>query len=85
MEILKDKQWFVYILECQDGSFYTGTTNDIEKRMEAHSDGKGSKYVRQKGFRKLLRIKKCESRSDACKTECYIKTLPKFEKLSWFD
>jgi len=45
------KQWYVYILECEDGSFYTGVTNDVDKRMKAHADGKrGSKYVYNKGF-----------------------------------
>ena len=37
------KQWYVYILECQDGSFYTGVTNDVDARMKAHTEGKGSK------------------------------------------
>lgn len=79
------KPWFVYILECQDGSFYTGVTNDIDKRMKTHAEGKGSKYVRHKRFKKLLRVKDCESRSDACKAECHIKTLQKWDKLDWFN
>ena len=78
-------QWFVYILECQDGSFYTGVTNDIDARMKAHAEGKGSKYVYQKGFRKLLRAKPCENKSNACKYEYEIKKLPKNKKLNWFD
>ncbi|HIF72023.1 MAG TPA: hypothetical protein EYQ61_05670 [Dehalococcoidia bacterium] len=52
--------WYVYILECSDGSFYTGATNDVERRMKQHKEGKGSKYVYQKGFRKLLRAKHVE-------------------------
>ena len=55
--IYMEKQWYVYILECQDGSFYTGVTNDVDVRMNAHATGKGSKYVYKKGFKKLLRIK----------------------------
>ena len=77
-------QWFVYILECQDGSFYTGVTTDVDARMNAHAEGKGSKYVYQKGFRKLLRAKPCESKSNACKCEYKIKKLPKNKKLGWF-
>ena len=80
-----EKVWSVYILECNDGSFYTGTTNDLDKRMETHAEGKGSKYVRQKGFRKLLRSKECLNQSDACKAECEIKKLDRRDKLSWFD
>jgi len=80
-----EKQWYVYILECQDNSFYTGVTNDIDARMEAHAKGKGSKYVYQKGFKKLLQVKLCKDKSDACKCEHAIKKLPKNQKLSWFD
>ena len=78
------KQWYVYILECEDGSYYTGVTNDIDKRMNAHTQGKGSKYVYQKGFKKLLKTKECESKSDACKCEWEIKQLPRNQKLNWF-
>ena len=49
-----NKSWCVYILECQDGSFYTGITNDLEKRMNTHKSGKGSKYVKIKGFKRVL-------------------------------
>jgi putative endonuclease len=80
-----EKPWFVYILECQDGSFYTGVTNDIEKRMKVHAEGKGSKYVRHKKFKCLLRSKECKSRSDAQKAEYHIKTLQKYDKLDWFN
>ena len=79
------KDWYVYVLECCDGSFYTGVTNDLDKRMEAHDSGKGSKYVLRKGFGKLLKTKKCSDKSDACKCECFIKSLPRDKKLCWFD
>ena len=80
-----EKSWLVYILECQDGSFYTGVTNDLDKRMKIQAEGKGSKYVRRKKFKKLLRTKQCKSRSDAQKAEYQIKQLPKWEKLNWFN
>lgn len=80
-----EKQWYVYILECQDGSFYTGVTNDLDNRMNAHATGKGSKYVDKKGFKKLLRAKPCKNKSDACKCEYEIKQLPRNLKLNWFD
>ena len=79
------KQWQVYILECQDGSFYTGVTSDINARIKAHIKGKGSKYVYQKGFKKLLRTKQCKNKSEACKCEYAIKQLPRNKKLSWFN
>ncbi len=78
------KPWFVYILECQDGSFYTGVTNDLDKRMKAHAEGKGAKYVCSKRFKRLLHSRECKDRSDAQKCECHIKTLYKWDKLTWF-
>jgi len=79
------KQWCVYILECGDGSFYTGVTNDVDARMKAHIKGKGSKYVYKKGFNRLLRKKLSKDKSEACKWEYAIKQLPRNMKLSWFD
>jgi putative endonuclease len=76
--------WFVYILECQDGSFYTGVTNDLDKRMKTQVEGKGSKYVKGKKFKKLLRVKQYKSRSSAQKAEHQIKQLQKKDKLNWF-
>ena len=78
------KKWVVYILECGDGSYYTGVTNDVDKRMKAHAEGNGSKYVYKKGFRKLLFAKPCKDKSDACKCEYEIKQLPRDQKLDWF-
>lgn len=79
--MLSSKKWFVYLLECADGSYYTGVTNDVEKRMKAHAEGKGSKYVYRKGFGKLIAAVECRSKSDACKKECEIKNLPREEKI----
>jgi putative endonuclease len=79
-----EKPWFVYILECCDGSFYTGISNDLDKRMKTHLNGKGSKYVARKGFRKLLAAKECKTKSEACKAEYLIKKLSKWDKLTYF-
>ena len=75
----------VYILEFGDGSYYTGVTNDIDARMEAHATGKGSKCVYNRGFKNLLQAKQCKDKSEACKCEYAIKQLPKNKKLGWFD
>jgi len=45
--------WFVYIIECLDGLYYTGVTYDLDKRMEQHAIGKGSKFTAKHGFKKL--------------------------------
>ncbi|MBU0894006.1 MAG: GIY-YIG nuclease family protein [Nanoarchaeota archaeon] len=80
-----EKKWYVYLLECQNGSYYAGVTNDIDVRMKAHATGKGSKYVDKNGFKRLLRAKQCKDKSEACKCEYAIKNLPRNSKLSWFD
>ena len=76
--------WVVYILECLNGSLYTGITNDVEKRMKAHSTGKGSKYVRANGFGRLVATKQFSNKSDALKTEYYIKQLSRNDKINYF-
>lgn len=47
-------QWFVYIAECQDGTFYTGCTWKIPNRAEQHASGFGSKYTKRHGFKKIV-------------------------------
>ena len=81
---MQEKNWYVYILECLDGSYYTGITNDIVKRMTAHKSGKGSKYVLSKGFGHLISSKNYPNKSEALKAEYNIKQLSKNEKLSFF-
>jgi len=73
----QNKPWFVYLLECKDGSFYTGITNNLDKRMKTHEQGKGSKYVKHKGFKQLLRFHPCLDKSQACQFEYQIKQLSK--------
>ena len=73
--------WHVYILECGDGSLYTGITNDIERRIAQHRSGKGAKYTRTRGVKKLLYTVALVSRSEALKREHEIKRLTRKEKL----
>jgi putative endonuclease len=82
---LLEKEWYVYILECKDGTYYTGVTTNLEKRMKTHASGKGSKYVYKRGFNRLLKSKLCKDKSEACKFEYQIKQLPRKNKLDWFD
>jgi len=74
----------VYLLECSDGSYYTGITNDIEKRMKAHKAGKGSKYVLSRGFCCLISFKNYPNRSEALRVEYKIKQMSRDEKLRFF-
>jgi len=81
---MEEKSWFVYLIECLDGTYYTGITKDIEKRMMVHLSGKGSKYIKAHGFNKILFSRKCKDRSDALKKEYEIKQLSRREKVEWF-
>ena len=44
-----EKEWTVYILQCRDGTLYTGITDDLQRRLRAHQEGKGAKYTRGRG------------------------------------
>ncbi|MEI7531476.1 MAG: GIY-YIG nuclease family protein [Betaproteobacteria bacterium] len=77
--------WFLYLLKCSDGTFYAGITNDLEKRLLAHNEGKGAKYTRGRAPLELLASKACESRSSALKEEAAVKKLPKNQKIKFFN
>jgi putative endonuclease len=81
---MQSKEWCVYLLECCDGSYYVGITKDIEKRMTAHKSGRGSKYVRSRGFSHLKYSKNFLTKSNALKAEYTIKQLSREEKLKFF-
>ncbi len=72
---------YVYILECRDRSLYTGWTNNLEKRVSAHSKGKGSKYTRARLPVKLVYFEEYEDKIEAQKREYAIKKLPRDKKL----
>ena len=72
--------WFVYILECNDGSYYTGITRDLDRRVDEHKNGKGAKYTKMKGAKGLLWSMSCGNRSTALKREANIKSLSRPQK-----
>ncbi len=74
------KSWCVYILQCSDGSYYTGCTNDVEKRVATHNAGRGSKYTRVRRPVQLIYIEKDFDKSSAAKREYAIKQLSRMEK-----
>jgi len=76
-----EKQWVVYMLECRDGSLYTGITDDFEKRFKAHQEGKGAKYTRGRGPLRLRYQEVCQTHGDALRREYAIKQLPRTDKL----
>ncbi|KGA96462.1 hypothetical protein AJ85_20035 [Alkalihalobacillus alcalophilus ATCC 27647 = CGMCC 1.3604] len=70
----------VYVLECADGSWYTGYTNHFEKRLKRHEEGKGAKYTRGRGPFKVIHVTEYETKSEALKAEYAFKRLPRKEK-----
>lgn len=75
------KSWFVYILRCKDGTLYTGSTDDVQRRLAVHNSGKGAKYTRSRTPVEVVYSEECESYSAALKREYAIKQLSRQEKL----
>lgn len=76
-----DKKYFTYILLTEQNTLYCGYTVDVEKRFQAHLEGKGAKYTRSHKPIKIVYQKEFETKSDAMKEERRIKKLSRFEKL----
>ena len=71
---------FVYILECKDGTFYTGYTTDLKSRFEKHNSGWGAKYTRGRIPVKLVYFEIVETKSEALKREIKIKKMNRLRK-----
>jgi putative endonuclease len=78
-------QWFVYILECSDGSYYTGITNNLETRLRQHNEGDASRYTRSRRPVELRYHEPHASRSSALIRECAMKLKTHDEKRQLFD
>lgn len=71
---------YTYIVECRDGSLYTGWTNDIEKRIEAHNAGKGAKYTKSRRPVTLVYYEEFATKEEAMRREYAIKHMNRKEK-----
>ena len=76
--------WYLYLLECADGSYYAGITNRLEERVVAHNQGLGARYTRGRGPVKLLEVKDYPDRSSASIAESAVKRLPRSQKRAFF-
>ena len=74
--------YYVYIIECKDGTLYTGITTDVKRRFQEHSLGKGGSYTKTKKVKKLLYAEECENRSIVLKRETEIKGWRREKKLA---
>ncbi|MGH2592513.1 MAG: GIY-YIG nuclease family protein [Anaerolineae bacterium] len=73
---------FVYMVECADGSLYTGWAVDVRRRVAAHNAGRGGRYTRMHRPVKLVYVEECDSRAAAMKREIAIKKMPRMKKLT---
>ena len=73
--------YFVYVLQCGDGTLYTGVTTDLVRRFKEHQNGTGAKYTRSRGAAKILYSERKRTRSSAQKREAEIKSWPRKKKL----
>ena len=71
---------YTYILQCKDGTFYTGWTNNLERRLKAHNDGKGAKYTKARRPVILVYYETFETKEEAMKREYAIKQMTRKEK-----
>lgn len=74
--------WFVYMLRCGDGSFYTGYTNDLARRLAVHQRGKGAKYTRSHLPVEMAYWEELPDKSAALRREAAVKKLTRQQKIA---
>jgi putative endonuclease len=78
-------QWYLYLLECEGGSYYAGITTDLEARFRVHQSGLGAKYTRANPPLRILASKTYPDRSTASVAEAQLKKIRREKKLDFFD
>ena len=76
--------YWLYLLECEDGSYYCGIARDVAKRLQAHQAGKGAAYTRSHRPKKVLSSVLLPDRGSALKAEYAVKQLRRGDKLDFF-
>ena len=77
---MKLKNYYVYVLCCEDGSFYTGYTSCLDKRLQSHRVGRGARYTHQHGVVRLVHSETFSTRAEAMRRERQVKRLTHSEK-----
>ena len=72
---------YVYIAKCSDGTYYTGYTNDLEKRLLAHNTGKGAKYTKSRCPVELVYYETFDTKEEAMRREYAVKQLSRIKKI----
>ena len=76
---------YMYVLECTDGTLYTGYSTDVQKRLDVHNAGKGAKYTRARLPVKLLYQEEYPDKSSAMSAEALFKQKTRQEKLAYIE
>jgi putative endonuclease len=79
--LMRCEMYYTYIVECSDGTLYTGFTVNLEKRIKTHNEKKGAKYTRGRTPVTLKYYEQFENKTDAIKREAEVKKLNKLNKL----
>jgi putative endonuclease len=85
LSILGNTTWILYLLECNNGAYYAGITNDLQARFATHLAGKGARYTRANPPVQILASKLYADRSSASVAEAALKNLPRSKKLGFFN
>jgi len=77
--------YWLYLLECEDGSYYAGIALDVEQRFFRHVFGLGAKFTRTRPPLRVLAAREYACKGDALRAELQLKALPRSEKLAFFE
>jgi putative endonuclease len=80
---MENNDHYFYVLTCKDGSLYGGYTNNLERRIKMHNEGKGAKYTRGRGPVELTYYRRYENKGDALRAEYHFKRLPRKKKVEF--
>lgn len=80
---MENEEHYLYVLSCKDGSMYAGYTNNLQRRLKLHNEGKAAKYTRGRGPVKLIFQKKFATKSEALKAEYAFKQLDRKRKIQY--
>ena len=80
-----ERKWYVYILQCADGTLYTGITNDLDRRLKAHNAGTASKYTRVRRPVAMVYREEADTKGNALRRELQIKSMSRQQKVDLFN
>lgn len=78
-----EKSWCLYLIECRNGAYYAGITNDLDARYLAHVEARGARYTRANPPLRLIGSRPYPDRASASRAEATIKRLPRLRKIAF--